>query len=590
MKEKLLHSFLKVGNFILEELPFIVIFVFCMCLNTLKDSIFNWGGDCNLKYYSVSFLLSVIFSCATRKNIFLKTIFYFITVFFFAIYMFLWLVFGTSISPLIVQLIVETNGRESSEFFNAFVFSKGAIITYVSVIVLIAIIVFFERLWKKIREKKWLKRKFFVFMLGIISMLLLISAILLNFKRYYTLYKCQTYADLESWVVENIPFPMDSFTSTAYSIHALEATKNEIKIAVNLAKDIYRQPVTDEVNDSINIIYVLGESFIKSHASLYGYKLKTTPFMDTEEHKGNLVAFSDVVAPFNLTTLVEKNTFCCNSLSDGEEWYQTPYFPILFKKAGYKVLMWDLQRSYKKDLFCTFSVNSFIYNKELQKYAYTYAYDKNLSYDGELVDDFFKNGESMMGKKNLIIFHLKGQHIDASERYPHGKKFSKLSYKDIKRNESYLTKDKKQDIAEYDNATFYNDYVIKKIAEKYANKNTIMIYFSDHGEEIYDYRDSKGRNAGGSGVTPNLLKYQYEVPFVIWYSNSFKKKYPKLVKEIRASKDKPFMTDNVCQILFHIVGMKIKWYKADRDLISPSYVARKRIIADKDYDKYVKNR
>lgn len=51
--------------------------------------------------------------------------------------MFLWLVFGTSISPLIVQLIVETNGRESSEFFSAFVFSKGAIITYVSVIVLI---------------------------------------------------------------------------------------------------------------------------------------------------------------------------------------------------------------------------------------------------------------------------------------------------------------------------------------------------------------------------------------------------------------------------------------------------------------------
>lgn len=589
MKEKLLHSFLKVGNFILEELPFIVIFVFCMCLNTLKDSISNWGGYCNLKYYSVSFLLSVIFSCITRKNIFLKTIFYFITVFFFAVYMFLWLVFGTSISPLIVQLIVETNGRESSEFFSAFVFSKGAIITYVSVIVLITIIVFFERLWKKIREKKWLKRKFLVFIFGIISVFLLIAGIFSS-KLYYTLYKCQTYADLESWVIENIPFPMDSFTSTAYSIHALEATKNEIKIAVNLAKDIYRQPVTDEVNDSINIIYVLGESFIKSHASLYGYKLKTTPFMDTEEHKGNLVAFSDVVAPFNSTTLVEKNTFCCNSLSDGEEWYQTPYFPILFKKAGYKVLMWDIQRDFLKNAFFTFSVNSFMYNRELQKYAYTYAFDKSFLYDEDLVNDFFKKGESMMGKKNLIIFHLFGQHIDASERYPHGKKFSKFSYKDIKRNESYLTKDKKQDIAEYDNATFYNDYVIKKIAEKYANKNTIMIYFSDHGEEIYDYRDSKGRNAGGSGVTPNLLKYQYEVPFVIWYSNSFKKKYPKLVKEIRSSKDKPFMTDNVCQILFHIVGMKTKWYKADRDLISPSYVARKRIIADKDYDKYVKNR
>ena len=146
--------------------------------------------------------------------------------------------------------------------------------------------------------------------------------------------------------------------------------------------------------------------------------------MDTEEHKGNLVAFSDVVAPFNSTTLVEKNTFCCNSLSDGEEWYQTPYFPILFKKAGYKVLMWDIQRDFLKNAFFTFSVNSFMYNRELQKYAYTYAFDKSFLYDEDLVNDFFKKGESMMGKKNLIIFHLFGQHIDASERYPHGKKLS----------------------------------------------------------------------------------------------------------------------------------------------------------------------
>lgn len=65
-------------------------------------------------------------------------------------------------------------------------------------------------------------------------------------------------------------------------------------------------------------------------------------------------------------------------------------------------------------------------------------------------------------------------------------------------------------------------------------------------------------------------------------------KYPKLVNDVKVSKDKPFVTDNVCQILFHLTGMKTNWYKTDRDLISPRYIPKKRIIAGVDYDKYVK--
>ena len=180
-----------------------------------------------------------------------------------------------------------------------------------------------------------------------------------------------------------------------------------------------------------------------------------------------------------------------------------------------------------------------------------------------------------------------GQHIGASDRYPHTQQFTKFSYKDIKRNEPYMTKEKKQDIADYDNATLYNDYIISKIAKHYTNKPTVMIYFSDHGEEIYDYRDSKGRNAGSNGVTPELVKYQYEIPFIIWFSTPFMKKYPKLVDEINKTKDKPFVTDNVCQVLFHLTGLKTKWYKADRDLFSPQYRSKKRIIAGVDYDNFV---
>ena len=113
------------------------------------------------------------------------------------------------------------------------------------------------------------------------------------------------------------------------------ATMNEIKSAVDFAKEIDRQSLTDSVEDSINVIYILGESFIKSHASLYGYRLKTTPFMDTEQEKGNLVAFNDVVAPFNSTTQVQNEN---RLIQMGEVWYEAPYFPILLRKRVIKFL------------------------------------------------------------------------------------------------------------------------------------------------------------------------------------------------------------------------------------------------------------
>lgn len=47
-------------------------------------------------------------------------------------------------------------------------------------------------------------------------------------------------------------------------------------------------------------------------------------------------------------------------------------------------------------------------------------------------------------------------------------------------------------IAEYDNATLYNDYVLK-ILLIYLEIKYGSPLFSDHGEEIYDYRDSYGR-------------------------------------------------------------------------------------------------
>lgn len=178
-----------------------------------------------------------------------------------------------------------------------------------------------------------------------------------------------------------------------------------------------------------------------------------------------------------------------------------------------------------------------------------------------------------------------GQHTNASDRYPHTKDFNRFSSKNIPNKAEFLNDSKRQEIAYYDNATYYNDYVLGQIFNFFSKTESILVYLSDHGEEIYDYRDSRGRVA--SGINANLLRYQYDIPFFIWYSDKFKQKHMDVVYRIEKSVNRPFTSDNLCHLLFDIGSIKTVYRKSDRDLISPTYKCRKRIVNDSyDYDKF----
>ena len=89
-----------------------------------------------------------------------------------------------------------------------------------------------------------------------------------------------------------------------------------------------------------------------------------------------------------------------------------------------------------------------------------------------------------------------------------------------------MDKNKKWAIATYDNATLYNDAVMGHIFDLYRNKNAVVVYFSDHGEEIYDYRDQRGRHVSYA-PSADMLRHQNEVPFVIWSPTATSNSTPK---------------------------------------------------------------
>ena len=509
-----------------------------------------------------SFLLSTIsmgLKCLSNKIEKLYRFFvYGLLLSLFIINVFLLLNFSTMLSPSIVMLIAETNASETTDFFRAYLTGYRSFISYMIVVLTIIYIVFTEKFFlPKVTNKKV---ALFLSLICFYMFQRSVSPICV----FSNLFSCQNLTEAELWYL-SYPVNTNTITNYVYSAFVTHLSEKEMGDAIQKTLSVKEKP---ETTKDTNIILVIGESFCKHHSNLYEKRgFTTNPKLQKEVDAGNLFLFNNVISPYNLTSFVIRNLFSVNSIMDHENWTDYPAFPILFKKAGYNVFFWDNQRTFGKADVSDFSIASYLFGSQIVKTSYTAYNQRVFPYDGQLIEDFF-NHVKVHGEKNLIIFHLMGQHTMPDMRYPKGCGFDVFTKDSIQRSD--LDDRRKKQIAHYENATLYNDWVVDEIIKKFVNYNAVVVYFSDHGEELYDFRDRYGRTQEKE-KTSDMLKYQYEIPFMIWCSDGFKYRNPDVVKNIMLARDYPFMNDNVCQILMGLVGMKTKYYHSERNLISPFF-------------------
>lgn len=143
-----------------------------------------------------------------------------------------------------------------------------------------------------------------------------------------------------------------------------------------------------------------------------------------------------------------------------------------------------------------------------------------------------------------------GQHPQYSERYPN-------KFCIFKENEYLnLPKNQRKKVSEYDNATLYNDYVVDSIINIFSEKEAIILYFSDHGQDIY-FSDNE---YCGHGITANAKSDSIgrDIPFMIYTSPKFKNKFPSLIERIQNSTNKKFNIEDIIYTLIDISGYKFK--------------------------------
>ena len=478
--------------------------------------------------------------------------------------------FNLDINTSFFVLLAGASKTEAMEFVSQYVFSIATLLMLLVAAIYAVFIIILEYCWK--RKKHHCMKKISFRAKNVISALLFILFVsgLYSTNIYWRIYSARSFDDLKT-----LKAPTDPISSIFNSMVRLRITKNCVRGAIDLNKDVYEKENAYLLQeDSLNVVVVIGESYIKWHSQLYGYNLETTPNLYREMCDGRLFVFNDVISSSNSTSSVMCNLLCCNNSSAKEKWYEHPSFLTVFKKTGYNVYFWDNQC--KSSMLSNYSyvLNSFLYAPELHNVFFTETNSESFAYDADIVDSFNETC-NLTGQNNLILFHLLGQHITPSKRFPHDT-FKHFTAESITRDDAYLTEKMKEYIADYDNATLYNDYVVNKIFDKFKDSNTILLYFSDHGEEAYDYRGHCGRDHGD--LTPMVLKYQYEVPFFIWCSETYKKNNPDVVENIRKAVNRPFVLDNVCNTLFNVGGILTSYYRANLDLISPYYQCHQRLL------------
>lgn len=344
-----------------------------------------------------------------------------------------------------------------------------------------------------------------------------------------------------------------------------------------------------------NIVLIIGESVQKNKMQIYGYSVPNTPILSQihAQNSKNLFIFSDVVSSQVTTfeSLSQALTFA-NQDNLNKKWFEYLNIIDAMRLGGYKSVVISNQERFSlwsKATTTIFSrANRLLWSADSAagKRLDTMGFDEAILPLLDNALDSSANAKSSASLPDLspkddalfLTLHLMGSHVAYKNRYP--KHFEKFSSSDIAHTENPKAKG---DLAEYANSILYTDSIIGEVIRRFSTTDSIVIYISDHGNDVWD------SGSGSLRLDNNITRYMVEVPFIVYVSDTFKARHPRIYKQIAESTKKPFMLDDLIHALIDIAGFSIEGYESARSIFSKDFNAnRARLLGTKasvDYDK-----
>ena len=495
--------------------------------------------------------------------------------------------FESTLTPTMLMLVGETTPQEAGEFLEGYLSWDilGSMVGWVLLLILVHILWTFVRsaLCRRFLQMMALPQVNPVVVTSLKTLLSLVVAGLLvvcvsetwdNKVAMHRMFSYDTVGQVERELTRkdqaNLYVPIYRLVFSAFANHLASHQLVQLKAAsdkIQIDSCCYRVP---------NIVLVIGESYNKHHSQLYGYEKPTTPFQKALADEGSLVPFTDVVAPWNLTSFVFKHFLSLHAVGDSGEWCDSPLFPEVFRKAGYHVTFITNQfQSEAKEAVYDFSGGFFLNNPEMSKRQFDTRNNSLYRYD-EGVLKAYDRLKPKNQAHNLVILHLMGSHVEYRARYPQP---ARRFFTPQNANRPELTKKQRYILSDYDNSVRYNDSIVYAVTRRFVDKDALVIYMPDHGEEIFDGSPFMYGRMHGANIDYRLARNEMEIPFWIWGSPQYIENHPYGWQAIQDAKDRPLMTDVLPHLLLYLAGISTPAYRPEYNVIAPEYnTKRPRIL------------
>lgn len=505
---------------------FPLILVFLVCAKSLQSEKYIIGGDILfalvLIFFSELFYNKKVYKIISSFNIILFNVLMFIKIAHYYLY-------GHKINASTLFILFETNINEVVDFlfvycdFNIFLIALALLISIVVSIMLV-----------DTSNGNFNNYKFYLILLFFIGILASVPKIRRNTMPYIL------GRSVRDYVVEKDK--LKKLTGNRFG-----GNFSDVKHKKSDNREVY--------------VLVIGESTSRNHMQLYNYYRNTNPELNKLEN--DLFVYKDVISPCTHTipSLEKVLTYATNEFPNRK--YDGTIIQ-LFNKAGFKTFWVSNQNP-----IGAYATDVTIISGNCDESYFLNANFSVRSLD-EKVFDPFKKILLDKSQKKLIVVHLMGTHEKYSNRY--SEKFDQFKDNPVAK---FKTEKAFEEINAYDNAVLYNDFIISKLINEVSktSSKSFVLYFSDHGEEVYDSIEMVGHRE------LNGTKPMYDIPFILWMSDKFKNDENNFVFDV----NRKFTTEDMIYSLSDLAHISFKEFDSTRSIFNKYYQSKKRIIQKNKY-------
>ena len=448
--------------------------------------------------------------------------------------------FNTRPNSAVYSAIFATNFYEANDFLLQWLNLKNVFLPVLFASLTIVSIVYLQKLrWHKIMLK-----------LGVVSAIVIFILGLFFIPRVF----------LKSTIDKSPLVVINGLIEYKKEINKLKSLKNQnanIDFDVSLIKGDKKMRQTH--------IVVIGESVGRNHMSLYAYYRNTTPKLNLQD----IYVMVDAVSTHTHTIESLSNIFTITNSNN-----ESSTLIDLIKQGGYKTY-WITNQPLIGEVDTPTGVLAHRSDSVI-----SCNFGQEFSYDEILINHLKSVIINDTATNKVIFLHLSGSHSPYQNRFPNT--YKKLPIEELA-TDLYLNKREREVLNNYDTSIKYTDSLLNEIIELLSLRDSeliSLIYFSDHGEEVYDFRHITTHHAA------KINKYTTEIPFIFWFNYNYKKYNESKIYNLSQNLKEPFTFYDFGSTLVDVLSLKTdtNFYHSN-SLMSDEYrLERQRLVAGVDYD------